>query len=199
MLPNYNLFYDCLSGDKEIHIVGEVKNDSGYTVYNVNIVAALRDDQGNPKRVISTLLSNPYYLAPGDVAPFEILTTNPEGWTNYTFYPPTSYTVGYRLYPIEIVSEWTSWEPWLRGLQIFRIDGEVRHSDNRPHGVVVAVSMYDYNDKVIGVGSEWLDPIDPGMVGGFGFGVTCWKGNPMIQENYKTYKLRVYDDTPYAP
>jgi len=199
VLPNHNLFYDCLSGDKGIYIVGEVRNDSGYTVYNVNIAAALRDDQGVLVKRVSTVLSTPFYLAPGDVAPFEIRDTNPSGWINYTFYYPTYGIVGYRLTPLEVLSERTSWEPWFRELQIFRIDGEVRNPDNRSHGVAVAVSMYDDKDKVIGVGSQALEPIDPGMVGGFGFGVTCWKGNPIIQGNYKTYKLRIYDDTPYPP
>lgn len=199
MLPNHNFLYDCL-GQDEVHIIGEVRNDTRFTVASVNITVVLRNASGKIVGSGQTVLGSIPYLGPGQIAPFDARVFNPGGWVTYTILPPRWTYIGYNVTPPRLVDEPTSsWMTW-GGLKVFRVVGEVINEDTRPHRALVFVVMYDNSPerKVIGLDWQALESIDPGQQWPFDVIVSCWKNNPDTS-NYGGYEVLVYDDSPYPP
>ncbi|MDX9831102.1 MAG: FxLYD domain-containing protein [Anaerolineae bacterium] len=182
-------------GSTSLYIVGEVRNDTGSNVNDVEISATLRDGSGN-------VVDSDYFwsmieiLTPGMTSPFRIIFSEPPAWVSYDLQVTWDTTTSHHPYALEVLNSTSYFDSY----DEFHVVGEVRNQYAELRNYVRAfVTMYDAQGQVIGADSSYTNPneLSPGQTASFDAGVYFWKHKP-DQSKLASYRLQVYDDFPYS-
>jgi hypothetical protein len=139
-----------------LHVLGELQNNTGGTIYNVWVSARLYDRNQNLLRSDSNLIMLDY-LAPGEQTCFDfVFDPPPANWSKYEF-QPASYETG-------------APGPWLifentdgyrdtdsGGRAVYVVNGRIRNlSGGRVQAVKAVATLYNSNGKVLGCSSDYI-------------------------------------------
>lgn len=143
-----------------LHVLGEIENDSGSTIYNVWVTARLFDRNDNLLRTSSALLMADY-LAPDGQTCFDIVFESPpSSWYRYEF-EPVRYETGTSGPRLSVESTDGYPDTDAGGDDIYLVDGRVRNiSGSRVHGVKAVATLYNSRDKVVSCSSDYIDTTD---------------------------------------
>lgn len=161
VLPNHFAFEDDYG---DLHIVGEVRNDTVEHVRSVRLPVVVYNGDG---KIIDTATE---WLSPGDLPSgertcFEIEFYGSGDWAYYEFEGPIYDADGDSLPDLSILNDWGYYDQG-----DYKILGQVRND----HGTVVnsvevVTTLYDAAGTVLGCGLDFVnDPsLDPGQVSAF--------------------------------
>lgn len=163
VLPNHSSFTTTTG---ILHVVGEVQNNTNYTLRNVRITANFynNNNQFLDSHSELTFMND---LPPNTKTCFNIGLDEPEGWRYYQFDPVTYQTDGEPLPDLTIYNVTRSY-----GYQFYRLAGYVRNDENVIVSEVRTVgTLYDPEtspDSVIGCNfHQLIGSLDPGDDGFF--------------------------------
>jgi hypothetical protein len=162
-------------GSSSLYLVGEVRNETQGKVDSVKINAVLRDAAG--QIVDETYGSSGIdTLAPGMTSEFLLIFSKPGAWAAYEFtvrWSPATSTA----YALQVLNTETSFDT----PDTYHVRGIIKNQDTIWHAYVeVHLTMYDSNNRVIGIGNSVTNPpgLDPGQEAPFDVYGFFWKGKP---------------------
>jgi hypothetical protein len=144
VLSNHSSF---ASSNDILHIVGEVQNNTKYTLRNIKITADFynKSNQFLESHSELTFMND---LPPGGKTCFNIALDEPEGWTYYRFGPVTYLTDGEPLPDLNLLNVSGAYSPQY---QYYRIAGRVRNDENvTVYEVRTIGTVYNVTGKVLG-------------------------------------------------
>lgn len=163
ILPNYT---DYTNSVNDLHIVGEVQNNTANTLQFIFITADIFNASGQllKKDYTYPLLNN---LPPGQKACFNLSLKAPAGWSGYSFedlqYDPNGVPVS----GLSLSNISRSYNPTDGS---FQITGQVQNTSARPIRYVRPIgTLYNSAGQVIGCGFYFANPQDlsPAETGAF--------------------------------
>jgi len=163
ILGNHSHYIDIIGN---LHIVGEVSNDTGNHLRDVQITANIFNGIG---QLIDTGFANIHLdnLPAGDKTCFRISLEEPTGWSYYEFGPPSYLTDGEPLPNLVVLNDSGSYYPvfgW------YKVNGQVRNDHGtRVEYVRPVGTLYDASGIVIGCDFTSIEGmhLDPGQTSSF--------------------------------
>lgn len=185
---NHSYYLDIRA---ELHIVGEVINNSIFNLQRIRVSVNHFDEND---QLVDTNSNFTYAqnLPAGDKTCFEIIIPSPSpSWTSYAFEAPTFRTDGHQ-YPLTTLMNVSA--AYIPGSGNYEILGEVRND----HGSLVEFvrpvgTVYDVGDTVVGCGQTLVNTIhlDPGQTSAFKIGF-----QNRDYQDVTSYHLQVDGDLP---
>jgi len=129
--------------------IGEVRNDTGVPVYNIEAVVTSQNATGQPG-VRGSGWSTLNMLEPGERSPFRIFVSSALEWPSYQFavkgYSTSGFTEYAHLTVVKISDDWDNWN--------YCVQGTVHNDTARKWcGVGASVTLYDDSGRAID--SQW--------------------------------------------
>jgi peptide/nickel transport system substrate-binding protein len=166
-----------------MHVLGEVRNDSGVAVGNVRITASFYDSDGN-LLAQSTQVPKIRVINPGSVAPFEVRYIDSATVNNVATYTLSATGQDAEAKPANIRILSASSRLDVLGLYFINVDAKNEGEEVATNPILIA-TLYDRDGKVVAIGealAEGGDRISDMVTGqNAGFGI-------VVTERLQTYK-----------
>jgi hypothetical protein len=177
-------------GSSSLYLVGEVLNDTNSNVRFVKINAILRDSAG---QIVDGDYSYSHIdrLTPGMVSAFRLIFSSPPAWETYELTVTWS-TTDQSPYELEIINP----EAYFDSSNAYHVRGTVRNQYEAQRTFVkVLLTMYDYNNQVIGAEYGYTNPstLEPRQEVPFDLDAYFWKYKP-DRGKVTRYTIRAFDD-----
>lgn len=141
----------------KLHIVGEVRNLTNRTIYNIWVTAQLYN-RNNAQVASASSLIMLDYIAAGDRTCFDIeFASPPSDWYTYEF-PDPSYESGPNHPRLNIEDDRGYFDEDSSGEEVYLLEGEVRNtSGSRVYGVKAVGTLYNRNGRVVSCSTDYID------------------------------------------
>lgn len=185
---NNHTAYTTTTG--QLHLVGEVKNNTTYTLRNVKVTVNFYN-ASNQLLKSSYTFTHMIDLPTGNSACFRIVADEPTGWSKYEFEPVTYWTDGDPLPELTTSNVRLTYNSQFK---YYSLTGSVRNQEGvHVFGVKPVGTLYDKSTKkVIGCKFyQFLGPLAPGASGLFNI-----EFRDRIYTGSDDYDLQVDGDIP---
>lgn len=163
ILPNHTSYVDSINN---LHIAGEVRNNSSNTLRSVRIAVNLFNANGGLVATDFTYVSLDY-TPPGHTNCFEVILPQPANWAFYAFEPPTYHTSNEPRPSLVIFNDSGAYNPTYAWYEIL---GQVRNDHpTAVRFVEVVGGLYNASDEIIACRTTYVNSthLDPGQVSSF--------------------------------
>lgn len=161
VLPNSSAF---TTSTGTLHVVGEVQNNTVYTLRNVTVTANFYNSS-NQWLDTNSELTFMNDLPPGAKTCFNLSLDAPQGWSYYQFDPVTYQTNGEPLPDLTLTNVSGSYNSQFK---YYRITGNVRNDENViVYEIRTVGTVYNISGKVIGCEFDQINSLNPGSTSSF--------------------------------